>query len=136
MPETLLVASAVLDCGAVAGIGWLLKRNARERDTTRAALAHLREDVAQLVRDAEERTRGLAAALDARERRLRALIAETGRADPAEARLLRDLERAAGDPLGLVPRLGDDGLKIPNGRADKPVGSRQATVRGSSDEGQ
>jgi len=138
--ETLLVASAVLDCGAVAGIGLLLKRSARERDTTlaaqRAALAHLREDVAQLVRDAEERTRGLAAALDARERRLRALIAETGRADPAEARLLRDLERAAGDPLGLVPRLGDDGLKIPNGRADKPVGSRQAAVRGSSDEGQ
>src|SRR6266446_2916823 len=113
--ETLLVASAVLDCGAVAAIGWLLKRSARE---------------------AEERTRGLAAALDARERRLRVLIAETGRADPAEARLLRDLERAAGDPLGLVPRLGDDGLKVPNGRADKPVGSRQAAVRGSSDEGQ
>ncbi len=136
MPETLLVASAVLDCGAIAGIGWLLKRSARERDTTRAALAHLRDGVAQLVRDAEERTRGLAAALDARERRLRALIAETGRADPAEARLLRDLERAADDPLGLVPRLGDDGLKVPNGRADKPVGSRQAAVRGSSDEGQ
>ena len=43
---------------------------------------------------------------------------------------------AAGDPLGLVPRLGNDGLKIPNGRADTPVGSRQAAVRGSSDEGQ
>ena len=43
---------------------------------------------------------------------------------------------AAGDPLGLVPSLGDDGLKVPNGRADKPVGNRQAAVRGSSDEGQ
>jgi len=173
--HALLLASAVLDCGAVAGIGLLLKRSARERDTTlaaqRAALAHLREDVAQLVRDAEERTRGLAAALDARERRLRALIAETAASrpapapnperpagestswagmDPAEARLRRDLEQTlpglalagrrqpgrAGDPLGLVPRLGDDGLKVPNGRADKPVGSRQAAVRGSSDESQ
>ncbi len=43
---------------------------------------------------------------------------------------------AAGDPLGLVPRLGDDGLKVPNGRADTPVENRQAAVRGSSDEGQ
>src|SRR5256885_7272598 len=51
---------AVLDCGAVAGIAWLLKRNARERDTTlaaqRAALERLCEDVAQLVLDVEERT--------------------------------------------------------------------------------
>jgi len=31
---------------------------------------------------------------------------------------------------------GNDGLKVPNGRADKPVGSRQAAVRGSSDESQ
>ena len=58
--HALLLASAVLDCGAVAGIAWLLKRNARERDTTlaaqRAALERLCEDVAQLVRDAEERT--------------------------------------------------------------------------------
>ena len=95
--HALLLASAVLDCGAVAGIGLLLKRSARERDTTlaaqRAALERLCEDVVQLVRDAEKRTRGLAAALDARERRLRALIAETGRTDPVEARLLRDLER-------------------------------------------
>ena len=35
-----------------------------------------------------------------------------------------------------APRLGNDGLKIPNGRADTPVGSRQAAVPGSSDEGQ
>src|SRR6266566_4270335 len=88
--ETLLVASAVLDCGAVAGIGWLLKRSARERDTTlaaqRATLARLREDLAQLVRDTEERTRGLAAALDVRERRLRALVADTAARGPAPAR--------------------------------------------------
>jgi len=133
--DALLVASAVLDCGAVAGIGWLLKRSARERDTTlaaeRAALARLCEDVALLVRDAEERTRGLAAALDAREGRLRALIAETGRADPAEARLLRDLERDDRRAGKVLPR-----LKVPNGRADTPVENRQAAVRGSSDEGQ
>jgi len=110
--DTLLVASAVLDCGAVAGIGWLFRRSARERDATReaerAALERLREDLAQLVCDAEKRSRGLAAALDAREKRLRALVAETGRLeaarpapapsherpDPAEARLLRDLERS------------------------------------------
>ncbi len=114
--DALLVASALLDCVAVAGIGWLLKRS---------------EDLARLVSHAEERTRGLAAALDARERRLRVLIAQTERANPAEARLLRDLE-----PLGVVRRLGDDELKIPNGRADTPVGKRQAAVRGSSDEGQ
>ena len=148
--DTLFVASAVLDCGAVAAIGWLLRRSARERDATReaerAALERLREDLAQLVCDAEKRSRGLGAALDAREKRLRALVAETGRLeaarpapapsherpDPAEARLLRDLERSV---PGAVPRLGNDGLKIPNGRADIPVGSRQA-VRGSSDEGQ
>jgi len=118
--DTLLVASAVLDCGAVAGIGWLLRRSARERDTAlgaeRAALERLREDLAQLVSDAEERTQRLAAALDAREKRLRALVAETGRLeaarrpapapsherpDPAEARLLRDLERSV---PGVAPR--------------------------------
>src|SRR5438046_4253750 len=85
--DTLLVASAVLDCGAVAGIGWLLRRSARERDATReaerAALERLREDLAQLVCDAEKRSRGLAAALDAREKRLRALVAETGRPEAA-----------------------------------------------------
>ena len=132
--DTLFVASAVLDCGAVAGIGWLLRRSARERDAAlgaeRVALERLREDLAQLVSDAS------------------ALVAETGRLeatrrrppapsherpDPAEARLLRDLERSV---PGAVPRLGNDGLKIPNGRADTPVGSRQAAVRGSSDEGQ
>ena len=139
--ETLLVASAVLDCGAVAGIGWLLKRSARERDTTlaaqRAALAHLREDVAQLVRDAEERTRGLAAALDARERRLRALIAETAASrpapapnperpagestsragmDPAEARLRRDLEQT-------LP-----GLALPRETGTTPSGLERAAA--------
>src|SRR6266480_2236562 len=85
--DTLLVASAVLDCGAVAGIGWLLRRSARERDATceaeRAALERLREDLAQLVCDAEKRSRGLGAALDAREKRLRALVAETGRLEAA-----------------------------------------------------
>src|SRR2546426_12758050 len=95
--DTLLVASAVLDCGAVIGIGWLVRRSARERDVTleaeRAALERLREELARLVRDAEERTRGLAAALDVRERRLRALVAEAGRIDPAEARLLPNLVR-------------------------------------------
>src|SRR5438093_10187901 len=87
--DTLLVASAVLDCGAVAGIGWLVRRSGRERDATlaaqREALARLRDDLAELVRDAEERTRGLAAALDGRERRLRVLVAETGAGHPAPA---------------------------------------------------
>ncbi len=105
--EPLLLVSAALDCAAVAGIGWLVERGARERQRSlgeqRAALERLREDLARLVHDAEERTQGLAAALDAREKRLRALVAETGRAepagrrrtDPAEARLRRHLEASA-----------------------------------------
>jgi hypothetical protein len=101
---------------AVAGIAWLLRRSGRERDAAldaqRAALERLRGDLAELVSDAEARARALEETLGARERRLRALVAESGRLeaardaaprveapprlriDPAEARLLRDLERA------------------------------------------
>ena len=105
--EALLLVSAALDCAAVAGIGWLVERGACERPRNpgeqRAALERLREDLARLVCDAEERAQGLAAALDAREKRLRALVAEAGRAepaargrtDPAEARLRRHLEASA-----------------------------------------
>jgi len=110
--ETLLLASTVIECAAVAGIGWVLWRSGREReaalDAQRAVLERLRADVAELVADAEARSRALEATLGAREERLRRLVAESGRLeatraaapveapprlriDPAEARLLRDL---------------------------------------------
>jgi len=102
-------ASAVVDCVAVGAIGWIVRRSAREReaalDDQRATLERLRADLAGLVTDAERRARELETAVEARERRLRVLVAESGgveactppppRIDPAEARLLRDLDGSA-----------------------------------------
>jgi hypothetical protein len=42
------------------------------------------------------------------------------------------LDRAVAEPM--AGRLGDDGLKHPDGQADIPVGNRPAAVRGLSDE--
>jgi predicted phage gp36 major capsid-like protein len=104
--EPMMLASAVVDCVAVGAIGWIVRRSAREReaalDDQRATLERLRADLAALVIDAERRARELESALEARERRLHAIVAESGRVeatrtppptrrvDPAEARLLRD----------------------------------------------
>jgi hypothetical protein len=126
--ETLMLTSTVIDLLAVAVLAWLVFRSGREHDAAlgvqRAALEGLRADLAELVLEAEQRTQGLARALDAREERLRALLDDLARAearpsavepqpaapaaereaddlreaarrlgvDPAEARLLRDLQ--------------------------------------------
>jgi len=112
--ESLVLASAVLDCVAVAVIAWFVRRAGRERDAAlgmqRGTLDRLRAEMLELVRAAEERGQALAAALDAREERLQALLggeAPFGAGgparpaslprlgiDPAEARLRRDLERS------------------------------------------
>ena len=104
----MILASALLDCVAVAAIAWLVRRWGHDRaaalEAQRATLERLRVDLAELVGEAERRAHELEAALAARERRLRTLLAETGRVevemtapprlaiDPAEARLLRNLQ--------------------------------------------
>ena len=96
---TLLVVSTLLDVVALAA-AWRLVRAAgrRQGDT----LERLRDDLAALVEDAERRGRALEEALATHETRLRALLKDAARVeearrprprDPAEARLLRDLER-------------------------------------------
>jgi hypothetical protein len=109
--ENLLLASTAVDVVAVAALAWLLWRGGHEREVAlgeqRATLEALRTDLAQLVADAEGRTRELEEMLARREQRLRALVADVARAeaeveerrpapDPAEARLLRDLEMSFG----------------------------------------
>jgi hypothetical protein len=136
--EQLMLVTTIVDLAAVAALGWLVLRTGRARADAvaeqQATLEALRGDLAELVRDAEERTRTLDEALAAREERLRGLLVELGRhesgrggragrdaawsaelgrsrggergsergseraaerparVDPAEARLLRDLE--------------------------------------------
>jgi hypothetical protein len=119
--DYVMMGSAVVDLLAVGILGAMLARSARERDTTlvdqRQTMERLRGDIAQLLEDAGERARGLEQSLVARERALRALLGELERVearrapqaaaapslalgererplatDPAEARLLRDLE--------------------------------------------
>jgi hypothetical protein len=118
--ETLLLVSTAIDCAAVAALGWIVWRAGVEREASlgvqRATLETLRADLAELVADAEGRARELDTALGSREDRLRALLvevaeveaahpehergateaAERGAVDPAEARLLRDLEMSFG----------------------------------------
>jgi hypothetical protein len=121
--DTLLVATTAIDCIAVLTLGWLFVRGRSERELAaaeqEAALGRLRGELGDLVGEAERRAKSLDAALAAREQSLRTLLAEVGRVegrvgraaaapragaaaaiDPAEARLIRDLEvsfaRAAG----------------------------------------
>jgi hypothetical protein len=136
--ENILVLATVIDLIAVAGLALLVLRTSRQRkdaaEDQRATLETLRGDLAQLIADAESRTRTIDKVLAAREKRLRALLADVERfdgppraaergrtappfergrqpldpadileegadvrpgreaADPAEARLLRDLD--------------------------------------------
>jgi hypothetical protein len=117
--EYLLLASAVLDCAAVAAIAWFVRRAGHDQDAVLAShwrtLDRLRADLVELVHAAEERGQALTAALNARDERLRALeraqLDAGPRADPpwplhlgvdpAEARLLRNLERTL---PGVPPR--------------------------------
>jgi len=103
----LLLVSTVLDLAAVAALGWFLRRTDRERDAAleegRAALERLRGDLAELVRDAEERARALEERVAERAARAprppgeREILARRLGVDPAEARLLRDLEVSLGE---------------------------------------
>jgi cell division septum initiation protein DivIVA len=109
-PRLLLFTATAIDLAAVASVAWLVGRAGREDEARleahTATLDRLRADIAALVDDAEQRGHALEQALGARESRLRALLADVTRAesaprprapkarrtDPAEARLLRDLD--------------------------------------------
>lgn len=103
----LLLVSTVLDLAAVAALCWFLRRTDRERDAAleagQAALERLRGNLAELVRDAEERARALEERFDARAAAARRpasereMLARRLGVDPAEARLLRDLEVSLGE---------------------------------------
>jgi len=99
--NVLLLATTLLDLVAIVALCWFLRRTDHERDVAleegRAALERLRGDLADLVREAEERARALEATIEgrgatSRPAAERELLARRLGTDPAEARLLRDLE--------------------------------------------
>jgi hypothetical protein len=102
-----LLLATVVDAAVVAALAWLVRRTERTQSRMlleqQAVLARLRGELDDLVRDAERRTRALDHALAMREATLRVLLQTTARpaeeegaqapgVDPAEVRLLRDLE--------------------------------------------
>jgi hypothetical protein len=100
----LLLAAAAVDVLVVGVLAWCLRRTERTQTLvqaeSQAVLARLRSELTDLVADAERRTRALDEALAMREATLRVLVQaaaprdsrETPSVDPAEVRLLRDLE--------------------------------------------
>ena len=101
-----LVLTTLVDAALVAAFVWLVRRADRSQDaglvTQRAAMARFRAELADLLADAERRTRALDHVLAMREATLRVLVQTSTRPDepaaeapattPAEIRLLRDLE--------------------------------------------
>jgi hypothetical protein len=101
-----LVLTTLVDAALVAAFVWLVRRADRSQvaglAVQRAAITRLRAEVADLVADAERRTRALDHVLAMREATLRVLvqtsarpaepIAEAPATSPAEVRLLRDLQ--------------------------------------------
>ena len=102
-----LLATTLFDGLAVGALVWLVhlgeRRHRRMAAEHEAVFARLRGELADLVADAERRTRELDEALALRESTLRVLLetpappedgARPRGADPAELRLVRDLELA------------------------------------------
>jgi hypothetical protein len=101
-----LVLTTLVDAALVAAFVWLARRADRSQvaglAAQDAAMARLRAEVADLLADAERRTRALDHVLAMREATLRVLVQTSARAEepiaeapaatPAEVRLLRDLE--------------------------------------------
>ena len=101
-----LVLTTLVDAALVAAFVWLVRRADRSQvaglAAQHAAVARLRGELADLLADAERRTRALDHVLAMREATLRVLVqtsarpdepaAEAPAASPAEIRLLRDLE--------------------------------------------
>jgi hypothetical protein len=105
MMENLLLATTIVDLIAVAGLAWLVVRSGRDREIAsadqRMALERLRNELATLLDDAEERARSLERMLGAREQSLRALMIDLGRNEPAPVRPAASTapERPASSPL-------------------------------------
>jgi hypothetical protein len=104
-----VAAATLVELAALGALTYLLGRARAERRAAEGAVEALRADLGRLLEEAESRARALEDALAAREASLRALIArvETTDArssrrrheeedDPAEARLLRDLDLRIG----------------------------------------
>jgi len=101
-----LLLTTLIDGLAVVVLAWLVRRAERTQALAlveqQAILARLRGELADLVADAERRTRALDQALAMREATLRVLLQTSARpqetfgeapsVDAAEVRLLRDLE--------------------------------------------
>jgi|SRR6185369_16133485 len=104
--DLVLALTTLLDAALVAALVWLVQRAERSHVAGLAAqhatAARLRREVAELLADAERRTRALDHVLAMREATLRVLVQTAARPDeptveapgsaPAEVRLLRDLE--------------------------------------------
>jgi hypothetical protein len=113
----LVLLATLIDVGVVATLAWLVRRTARAQARSlaeqQAILARVRGELADLIRDAERRTRALDQALAMREATLRVLLqtaapgeeADAGApgVDPAEVRLLRDLELTLERPRAPGP---------------------------------
>jgi len=97
--------TTLVDAGLVAALVWLVRRADRSQAVgfaaQHAAMARFRGEVAELLANAERRTRALDHVLAMREATLRVLVQTSARPDepsaapaasPAEVRLLRDLE--------------------------------------------
>src|SRR5579885_2862024 len=99
-----VAAATLVELVALGALTYLLGRARAERRAAEGAVEALRADLGRLLEEAESRARALEDALAARETSLRALLArvEGGSRrcpeedDPAEARLLRELERRSG----------------------------------------
>ncbi len=101
-----LVLTTLVDAALVGAFVWLVRRADRSQvaglAAQHAAVARLRGELADLLVDAERRTRALDHVLAMREATLRVLVQTSARPDapaaeapaatPAEVRLLRDLE--------------------------------------------
>jgi hypothetical protein len=124
--ENVLVIATIVDLIAVAALALLVLRTSRQRkhaaDDQRATLETLRGDLAQLIADAEDRTRAIDKVLAGREKRLRALLAEVERFDAPPRAAARDrtappLERGR-QPLDPADIL-EEGVEVRPGRDAK-----------------
>lgn len=104
--ETVLLVTTIVDCLAVLALAWLVTRSGRDRDAASAdqrdILARLQGELSNLLGEAEARARTLEETMAARERSLRTLLREIGRAEADGSATTRGATRPAADPRPLV----------------------------------